>query len=77
MDEKLKAKVLIFGFIVFVIIAAFAISNSREKITGGVVAENCNIECEDNKDCDDSNPNTLDGCAYPGSCSSRCFHEAK
>ena len=77
MDEKLKAKIFIFGFILFVIIAAFAISTTKEKITGGVVANNCNIECSSNNDCDDSNPDTLDGCAYPKSCSSRCFHEYK
>lgn len=77
MDDRLKSKILIFGFVVFVIIAAFTISTTKEKITGGVVAENCDIECSGNEDCDDSNDNTLDGCAYPGSCSSRCFHEYK
>ena len=77
MDEKLRAKIFIIGFVLFIIAAAFLIGNSREKITGGVVADNCKIECSNNADCDDSNDNTLDGCAYPGSCSSRCFHEDK
>jgi hypothetical protein len=77
MDERLKARYLIYGFILFVIISAFLISTSREKITGGVVAEGCEIECSSNEDCDDMNDNTMDGCAYPGSCSSRCFHEIK
>jgi len=75
MDERLKAKILVTGFFVFILLAAVLISTSREKITGGVVAENCNIECASNADCDDKDEMTLDGCAYPGSCSSRCFHE--
>ena len=77
MDERLKAKILVIGFFVFIIAAALLISTSKDKITGGVVAENCDIECSSNADCDDSDEQTMDGCAYPGSCSSKCFHEYK
>lgn len=75
MDDRTKAKIFVFSFLVFVVIAAAMISNSRENITGGVVAEDCEIECKDHDDCDDRNDATLDGCAYPGTCASRCFNE--
>lgn len=77
MDERDKAKILLFGFVVFVLIAAFAISTTRDKITGGVIVEGCKIECNSNEDCDDGDYNTLDGCVYPGSCASKCFHESE
>ncbi|MBW2991737.1 hypothetical protein KY345_00785 [Candidatus Woesearchaeota archaeon] len=76
MDDRDKAKLLVFGFLVFIVVAAALISNSREKITGGaVVGEDCEIECTDYTDCDDGDESTLDGCAYPGTCASRCFNE--
>lgn len=78
MDDREKAKLFVFGFVMFIIVAAMMIGGTREQITGRVVIEEgCYIECYDNIDCDDSNENTLDGCAYPGSCSSKCFHETK
>lgn len=75
MDDRDKAKLFVFGFIVFVVMAAAFIGNSRENITGGVVAGDCEIECEEYYDCDDNDESTLDGCAYPGTCAARCFNE--
>lgn len=77
MDERVKAKILVFGFIVFMIAAAFIISKSRDTITGGAVVEGCEVECHNNEDCNDYNEYTLDGCAYPGTCAAKCFHEKK
>jgi|GEM_PF-3216737 len=75
MDERTKARILVMGFFIFTIMAAMIIGGSREKITGASVAEECKIECSSSADCDDGNDRTMDGCAYPGSCSSKCFYE--
>ena len=77
MDDKTKAKLFVCGFILFFVVAAFAISNSREKITGNVIREDCKKECNSNTDCNDYDGNTLDGCVYPGTCASKCVHELK
>ena len=77
MDIKQKTRVITFAFILFFVVAAFAISQGKDSITGTVTLETCNIACETNEDCNDWDKNTLDGCAYPGSCSSKCIHEKK
>ena len=64
-------------FFVFLISAAFLLSKFKEPLTGNVVAGNCLGECHNNSECEDNDPCTMDGCAYPGTCSSRCIYDVK
>lgn len=77
MDEKTKPIIFMASFFIFVIAAAFIIGGLKGAITGEVVAEDCFVECSNNSGCDDNNPCTLDGCAYAGSCFSRCTYVLK
>ncbi len=56
----------------FIIINACSYNYMVDKLT---CEKTCNIECDNNNDCDDDNLYTSDKCNYPGETSSYCSYE--
>lgn len=76
-DTKRKALLVMVCFFLFLIGVAFFVGTFKGPITGAVVADGCFVQCHNNSECDDHNPCTLDGCAYPSSCGARCVYVEK
>lgn len=74
MHYKTQSAITIGALVAFMVLVGFFINQMDLDITGAVVAPVC--ECDEDADCDDSNPETEDICLYPETCTaSLCINK--